>query len=99
MENDLFDTIMKSFLHKWTYLKISKIISEHGNEEKVSEDSIVTGLVYRLMNPMDNEDMEESIKTAKNIWNPLSKWIWRWRWRLWRNYRRFKNQKSKTKYM
>lgn len=72
MENELFDTIMKSFLAQMnSSLKISKIISEHGNEEKLSEDSIVTGLVYRLMNKMDNEDMEESIETAKNIYENL----------------------------
>jgi hypothetical protein len=72
MENDLFDTIIKSFLAQMnSSLKISKIISEHGHEEKLSEDSIVTGLVYRLMNPMDNEDMEDSIETAKNIYENL----------------------------
>ena len=72
MENELFDTIMKSFLAQMnSSLKISKIISEHGDEEKLSEDSIVTGLVYRLMNKMDNEEIEESLETAKNIYENL----------------------------
>ena len=38
-------------------LKISTIISEHSDEEEMSPDSIITGLVYRLMVSMDEEEM------------------------------------------
>ena len=72
MEDQMFDNIMKSFLAQLnSSLKISKIISEHSNEEELSEDSIVCGLVYRLMTPMDNTDINESIETANEIYDNL----------------------------
>lgn len=72
MENEIFDSIMKSFLAQLnSSLKISKIISEHGGEKELSEDSIVCGLVYRLMTPMDNTDINESIETANEIYDNL----------------------------
>lgn len=70
--DNFFDDIMKCFLAQInSSLKISELISKHGNEKELSEDSIVIGLIYRLMNPMDNEDMEESIEKAKNIYESL----------------------------
>jgi hypothetical protein len=72
MEDQMFDSIMKSFLAQLnSSLKISKIISEHGGEEELSEDSIVCGLVYRLMTPMDSMDINESIETANEIYDDL----------------------------
>lgn len=69
---DIFDTLMKSFLAQMnSSLKISKIISEHSGEEELSEDSIVCGLVYRLMTPMEKEDMDESIENASKLYDNL----------------------------
>ena len=50
-------------------LKISNIISEHSDEEDMSPDSIVTGLVYRLMITMNDKEMKESMDLAKSIMN------------------------------
>ena len=72
MSDELFDGVMKSFLAQLnSSLKISKIISEHSEEEELSEDSIVSGMVYRLMTPMENEDITESIETASEIYDKL----------------------------
>jgi len=72
MSDELFDGVMKSFLVQLnSSLKISKIISEHSEEEELSEDSIVSGLVYRLMTPMENDDITESIETASEIYDKL----------------------------
>ena len=72
MSDELFDGIMKSFLAQLnSSLKISKIISEHSEEEELSEDSIVSGMVYRLMTPMENEDITESMETASEIYDKL----------------------------
>ena len=72
MSDELFDGVMKSFLAQLnSSLKISKIISEHSEEEELSEDSIVSGLVYRLMTPMENDDITESIETASEIYDKL----------------------------
>ena len=68
MSDELFDGIMKSFLAQLdSSLKISKIISEHSGEGELSEDSIISGLVYRLMTPMENEEITESFDHASGI--------------------------------
>ena len=67
--NDIFDTVMSSFLAQMdSSLNISKIVSEHGGESELSEDSIVCGLVYRLMTPMSEEELSRSISAGKNIY-------------------------------
>ena len=67
--DDIFDTVMTSFLAQMdSSLKISKIVSEHGGETELSEDSIVCGLVYRLMTPMSEEELSRSITAGKNIY-------------------------------
>ena len=48
-------------------LKISTIISEHSDEEEMSPDSLVIGLIYRLMISMEEEEMNESMKEAEHI--------------------------------
>ena len=68
----MFDGIMKSFLAQLnSSLKISKIISEHSEEGELSEDSIISGLVYRLMTPMEDGDVKESMEIADDIYNKI----------------------------
>lgn len=67
--DDIFDTVMTSFLAQMdSSLKISKIVSEHSGESELSEDSIVCGLVYRLMTPMSEEELSRAITAGKNIY-------------------------------
>ena len=68
----MFDGIMKSFLAQLnSSLQISKILSEHSGEDKLSEDSIISGLVYRLMTPMGDGDIKESMEIADDIYNKI----------------------------
>jgi len=68
----MFDGIMKTFLAQLnSSLKISKIISEHSGEEELSEDSIISGMVYRLMTPMEDGDVKESMDIADDIYNKM----------------------------
>ena len=68
MSDELFDGIMKTFLAQLdSSLKISKIISEHSGEEELSEDAIISGLVYRLMTPMTQNEINECMKEAEEI--------------------------------
>jgi len=70
--NDIFDTLMTSFLAQMdSSLEISKVVSEHGDEKKISEDSIVCGLIYRLMNPMTDEEVKKSLEKSKDIYEEL----------------------------
>ena len=51
-------------------LKISNIICEHSEEDHeniLTGDHIICGLIYRLMVPMTDEDMNESFNTADEI--------------------------------
>ena len=51
-------------------LKISNIICEHSDEDDeniISGDHIICGLIYRLMVPMTDEDMNESFNIADEI--------------------------------
>ena len=74
METDqLLISLMQVFIAQMdSALKISTIISEHSNEEEMSSDSLVIGLIYRLMISMDDKEMNESMEQAKNILNKES---------------------------
>ena len=50
-------------------IKISKIMCEHSNENELTGDHIICGLIYRLMIPMSDEDMTDSLNKADNILN------------------------------
>ena len=52
-------------------MKISEILSLHGGEETISEDNVIIGLIYRLMNPMSDEELNTSLDNAKKIINNI----------------------------
>ena len=69
-ERDLFSELMKVYLAQMdSAMKITKTVSEHGNEEVLSADSVIAGLVYRLMITMNDKEMKESMDLAKSIMN------------------------------
>mgnify|MGYP001235814347 CR=1 FL=1 len=71
MENeDLFSDLMKVYLAQMdSAMKISKIVSEHGKEAELSADSLISGLVYRLMVPMNDDEMKECMGMADEVMN------------------------------
>ena len=48
-------------------LKISKIISEHSDRNELNGDDIICGLIYRLMNPMTQDEINDSLIKADEI--------------------------------
>jgi len=50
-------------------MKISKIICEHEGTDELTGDHVISGLVYRLMNPMTDEDMMQSLDKADKLMN------------------------------
>ena len=50
-------------------MKISEILTEHSEEDEITPDSLITGLVYRLMIPMSQDEMEETMDGATNTMN------------------------------
>ena len=51
-------------------MKISEILSEHGDEEEISPDNLILGLIYRLMVPMTEEEKKRSLDVTKKIMDP-----------------------------
>ena len=69
-EEKLLNSLMITFIAQMdSALRISKIISEHTDETELSVDSIIIGLIYRLMVPMNDKEMKESMEFASNLIN------------------------------
>ena len=66
--NNLVSELLKIYLAQTdSALKISKVISEHSGEEGISPDAFVTGLIYRSMITMDEEEMKASLEFADEV--------------------------------
>lgn len=64
------ERLMRVFIAQMeSSMKISKTISKHFKEEKLSPDSIVIGLVYRLLYPMTDGEIKTSMERAEEIMN------------------------------
>ena len=64
-KNDLLNSVMIAFIAQMdAAMEIAKLVSEHGGEEELSADSLIAGLVYRLMIPMNDEEMKKSLDNA-----------------------------------
>jgi len=51
-------------------VKISKVLLDHNNDsDELSGDDIICGLVYRLMTPLTEREMSESLREADEIFN------------------------------
>ena len=50
-------------------MKISKILCEHSDEKELSGDHIICGLIYRLMVPMTDGEMLNSLVKAEHLLN------------------------------
>ena len=73
MTEEALMNIMKVYIAQMnSAMKISKIICEHEKSEELTGDHVISGLVYRLMNTMSEEDMEESLEKAHSIMNDES---------------------------
>ena len=70
-QDEAIHNIIKVYLAQVnSALKISNIICEHSEEDDeniLTGDHIICGLIYRLMVPMTDEDMNESFNTADEI--------------------------------
>ena len=48
-------------------MKISNTLCEHSKDNIMKPDDIICGLIYRLMVPMTDEEITESMNTAEDI--------------------------------
>lgn len=62
------EMLMKAVLANTTSAtKISKILCDHSEDKILKADEIILGLIYRLMTPMTDEEMIQSINEAESI--------------------------------
>ena len=47
--------------------KISKILCEHSDDKILKADEIICGLIYRLMTPMTDQEITDSMTEAKEL--------------------------------
>jgi hypothetical protein len=47
--------------------KISKVLADHSEDKILKADEIILGLMYRLMTPMTDEEMIQSINEAESL--------------------------------
>ena len=70
--NDTLEPIIKTFLGQMdSAMKVSDILAKHESSEEITVDHLITGLVYRLMVPMTNEEVTEALNTAQQILDKL----------------------------
>jgi hypothetical protein len=48
-------------------MKISKVICDHSEDKILKGDEIICGLIYRLMIPMENQEVMDSLDEAKAL--------------------------------
>jgi len=66
--DEVFESLMTVFLaHIDSAMSISEILSEHAGENEVSPDALITGLVYRLMTPMKDDEMQGALTKGKGM--------------------------------
>ena len=63
-QNDLIKVILANTS---SAMKISKILCEHSEDKILKADEIICGLIYRLMIPMSDNEISESLQEAENI--------------------------------
>ena len=62
------EMLMKAVLANTTSAtKISKILCDHSEDKILKADEIILGLMYRLMTPMTDEEMTQSINEAESV--------------------------------
>ena len=62
------EIILKSVLaNNISAMKISKILCEHSTDNILTTDMVVSGLIYRLMNPMSDDELKKSIDEAHSV--------------------------------
>ena len=67
-QDEAIHNIIKVYLAQMnSAMKISKVIYEHSDNNELTGDNIICGLIYRLMVPMTDEDMNESFTAADDI--------------------------------
>ncbi len=67
---DMFYNLIKVYLAQMdSAVKISAIVHEHSDRKEMTGDDIICGLIYRLMVPMSQSEIDDSMNKADEILN------------------------------
>ena len=72
MDEDILGPIVKSFLGQMdSAMRVSETLSLHESSEEITVDHLITGLVYRLMVPMTDDEVTKALDSAQQILDKL----------------------------
>lgn len=66
-EKMIYDLIKVYLAQMDSAMKISKTICEHSNRNELTGDDVICGLIYRLMKPMSQEEIDDSLQKAEDL--------------------------------
>jgi hypothetical protein len=70
--DNTFESLLQVYLAQMdSAMKVSDLLAKHSNSDEITVDHLIGGLVYRLMVPMTNEEVDASIGVAKQIMEKL----------------------------
>jgi len=59
--------LLAVFANNISAMKISKILCEHSQNDILTTDMVVSGLIYRLMTPMNDDEIQTSMNEAESV--------------------------------
>jgi hypothetical protein len=66
-ENMIYNLLKVYIAQMDSAVKISNIICEHSDRNELTGDDIICGLIYRLMKPMSQGEINDSLEKAEDI--------------------------------
>ena len=67
LTNDQLTMIQVILANTSSAMKISKTLCEHSDNKILKADEIICGLIYRLMTPMTDQEITDSMTEAKEL--------------------------------
>ena len=66
--DEVLESLLTVFLAQVdSAMRISEILAEHAGEKEMTPDALITGLVYRLMTPMKEDELQEAVTKGKEM--------------------------------
>ena len=66
--DEVLESLLTVFLAQIdSAMSISEILAEHAGEKEMTPDALVTGLVYRLMTPMKEDELQAAVTKGKEM--------------------------------
>ena len=70
--DDNLKPLLQSFIGQMeSAMKISEHLADHASSEDITVDHLITGLVYRLMVPMSNDEVTQALSSAERIMDAI----------------------------